>query len=274
MKREPDPFPTAFQACLLYIALLLFEVVVASALRDAKGVLALTKSQNSALEVLLGNGCMFAIVMHFRKLTYRRLFHDSESSARATFALVVPPLLLLVPALILFMSAVQDFLAFLFPLSEWEEQFFERVGSFEIATLLAICVLAPVLEEMLFRGIVLRGFLERYSRGAAIFGSAVLFGAVHLNIYQFMVGLVIGLILGWVYERTRSLIPCIALHGAYNTSAVVLTHFERTALGERTFEPSPLAWAVVLLAAAFGVVALRKMLSGPKAVDASAGSEA
>ena len=51
-----------------------------------------------------------------------------------------------------------------------------------------------VLEEMLFRGVTLRGFLRRYSRTFAIRWSAALFGIAHLNLYQFMTALAIGIV--------------------------------------------------------------------------------
>jgi membrane protease YdiL (CAAX protease family) len=261
MRNRSEPFPTAYQAFLLYVALVLCEVVVSSALRDANGMLGLSREQHQALTVLLGNGCVFALVMHFRNITYRSLFHDSPSSVKATLALIVPPVLLLVPALLMFMGYVQELLVRIAPLSAWEEQFFERVGANDIATVLAVCVLAPVLEEMLFRGIVLRGFLERYSRSTAIIGSAVLFGAVHLNMYQFLVGLVAGTILGWLYERTRSLIPCIALHGAYNSGTIVLTSLAQSTNGELSFEAVLSMWSASLAAAACGALALRRMLT-------------
>lgn len=260
MRPHSDPFPTAFQAVLLFIALVLFEQLIAYALFDARALLGLTEAQRSSLTVLLGNGCVFALVMHFQDLGYRDLFHSGASSARATLGLIVPPTLLLVPLLLLVMGWVQAAMTHFVPLSAWEEQGFARMGSNEFASLLAVCVLAPVLEEMLFRGIVLRGFLQRYSRATAIVGSAVLFGAVHLNMYQFMVGLVAGLILGWLYERTRSLIPCIALHGAYNTGATMLSEAPHRAEDGMAFG------LLSLVAAVCGALALRRLLGGERAV--------
>jgi hypothetical protein len=262
MKTRSEPFPTAYQAVMLYLALALCEVVVSAAFRDARGALGLGRAQRDALTVLLGNGCVFVVVMHLRNLTYRQLFHDSASSAKATLALLVPPVLLLVPALLLVMGVAQQLLVHLVPLSGWEEQFFRRVGGHDIATVAAVCVLAPVLEEMLYRGIVLRGFLERYSRGNAIFGSAVFFGAVHLNMYQFLLGVALGSILGWLYERTRSLIPCIALHAAYNSGTLVLAGLGATHGHDEVSLDTVLAvWGMSLAAAAIGALVLRRMLS-------------
>jgi membrane protease YdiL (CAAX protease family) len=252
-------FPSAAQAALLFVALFLCEFVMALALRDANRWLGLNSMQLGVLSTVLGNGCVFAVVMHYQKLTYRELFHQSPASARATLMLVVPPVLLLVPALMVGMMAAFDLLVRIAPLSAWEESMFSRMADGSVAATLAVCVMAPLLEEMLFRGIVLRGFLQRYSRWQAIVGSALLFGAAHLNIYQFVVGLVMGTLLGWLYERTRSLIPCIALHAAYNSGAVFIGDWPHAA------SPGETLWTLllVLLAAACGVLALRRMLVVP-----------
>jgi membrane protease YdiL (CAAX protease family) len=138
----------------------------------------------------------------------------------------------------------------------------------DLATALAVCVVAPVVEEMLFRGVVLRSFLQQYDRRQAIWGSALLFAVAHLNIYQFVVALGMGLVLGWLYERSRSLIPCIALHAAYNTGTGVLAQ----AMGEgrdAAVASLPISvWAAALGAAALAVLGLRRLLVGAGAVVA------
>lgn len=249
-------FPSVAQAALLLVALFLCELVVGAALRDANGWLGLTDMQMGVLAAVLGNGCVFAVVMHFQKLTYRSLLHQSPTSAGATLMLVVPPVLLLVPALLLTLTSTLNLMMRIVPPSAWEEAMFSRMADGSIAAVLAVCVVAPLLEEMLFRGIVLRGFLQRYPRWQAIFMSALLFGAAHMNIYQFLVGLVMGTVLGWLYERTRSLIPCIALHAAYNITTLLLAEWLDAA------SPSRVLWLALLAlaAAACGVLALRTML--------------
>jgi uncharacterized protein len=258
---EGEAFPTAFQAVLLFVALLLCELLVGAALRDLGRIVPLSSDQAGALTLLLANGCVFVVVMQSQQLTYRSLFHQASVSPQATLALIVPPTLLLVPALMLTLSFALDWLVRIAPLSAWEESMFQRMAEGGMATTMAACVLAPVLEEMLFRGIVLRGFLQRYARRQAILGSAVLFGAAHLNLYQFVVGLVMGVLLGWLYERTRSLIPCIALHGAYNSGLFAVGRLLRDDPGDMSSERVLAVWLVSLAAAACGALALRRMLA-------------
>lgn len=80
-------------------------------------------------------------------------------------------------------------------------------------------IIAPIFEEILMRGIVLKAFLRRYNPTMAIFFSALFFGLFHMNGPQFVNAFLIGLFLGFVYYSTRSLILCIAIHATNNSFA-------------------------------------------------------
>lgn len=88
-----------------------------------------------------------------------------------------------------------------------------------------ICLFAPIAEEMVFRGAALRKLLQwkPEHRWLMIFLSALLFALAHLNPAQFLHPLLIGLLLGWMYERTGSIIPGIVYHWANNTVAFLLS---------------------------------------------------
>ena len=87
---------------------------------------------------------------------------------------------------------------------------------------LAVCIFAPLVEELVFRGAILRALLKTaQSHWVAITVSAVLFSAVHLNPIQMPHAFCVGLILGWMYYRTSSLIPGIMMHWVNNTVAYV-----------------------------------------------------
>ena len=85
-------------------------------------------------------------------------------------------------------------------------------------------VIAPVTEEIVFRGLILRGLLGRWRPMAAILFSSGLFALVHFNPAQAPVALLLGLLTGWLYARTRSLGLCILAH-APNNAASYLTWF-------------------------------------------------
>ena len=90
-------------------------------------------------------------------------------------------------------------------------------------SLLTIVVLAPVFEELLFRGIIQDGLMKRIGPWPAIFLSSFLFGFMHLNPWQFVTGVVMGIFIGWVYYMTRDILMAIALH-LFNNLFAILTH--------------------------------------------------
>jgi uncharacterized protein len=92
--------------------------------------------------------------------------------------------------------------------------------------LIVVTVLAaPVFEELIFRGIILDGFLKRYKPWTAIFLSSLIFGIAHLNIPQFINAMMIGILMGWVYWKTSSLLLTILIHFINNLSATLLDFY-------------------------------------------------
>jgi len=91
----------------------------------------------------------------------------------------------------------------------------------------AVGILAPLAEEVVFRGAILRtllGIMSKKNHWVAIMISAAIFGVVHANLAQFVNALLMGLLLGWMYYRTGSLVPGILLHWVNNTMAYVLAN--------------------------------------------------
>lgn len=91
----------------------------------------------------------------------------------------------------------------------------------------AVGILAPLTEEIVFRGAILRtllGMVSKKNHWVAIMISAALFGVVHGNVAQFVNALLLGLLLGWMYYRTKSLVPGILMHWVNNTMAYILSN--------------------------------------------------
>ena len=92
---------------------------------------------------------------------------------------------------------------------------------------LCVSIFAPFFEEWLCRGMVLRGLLDRGVRPVwAILFSAVFFGLIHLNIWQMVPAIILGLIFGYVYWKTRSLKLTMLMHFTNNTFALVCSHID------------------------------------------------
>jgi uncharacterized protein len=216
VSEEHPTFPSAVQALLLIALLMAIEMLVAVAVFDADLLPDVNDMDVYGFITVVGNGILFVGLMAYKRIGYRALFHPAGHSVAATMMLVTVPILLLVPGLVLLAGAGNTIVQWLFPMTPDDVARFEEQMAPGIVPILFACVAAPTLEEMLFRGVILRGFLRRYSRTFAILWSAALFGIAHLNLYQFMTAFAIGIVGGWLYERCRSLWPCILLHASYN----------------------------------------------------------
>lgn len=103
---------------------------------------------------------------------------------------------------------------------------------------LAVAIVGPIGEEVLFRaGAISQLRKYGWSSSAAIAISALLFGIAHMNPVQTIYATILGLLLGWVYIRTKSLILCIVLHILNNLSSVIISTLVENpnATSEETF---------------------------------------
>jgi len=130
-----------------------------------------------------------------------------------------------------------EFLTTLIPTTGFLEGLFqyfqanlEILINYKIAGFIMVCILAPIFEEILFRGIILKGMLNnKLNPATAIIVSGIIFGTAHLNPWQFVGAGLLGSIFGFVYYRTKSLLLPIILHALNNTlSYFFLINYEST----------------------------------------------
>lgn len=129
------------------------------------------------------------------------------------------PLILSVLGAVIVLSEADNWMRSALPMPQWLAKFFADLimakNSFW-GSLFALSIVAPVTEELFFRGLVMHGFLSRYSVCNSVLVSSLLFGIIHLNPWQLISGVALGLLLGWWFVRTRSLWPCLAGHALAN----------------------------------------------------------
>lgn len=106
-----------------------------------------------------------------------------------------------------------------------KKMFIEMHGSNSLFNTITLVIFAPIFEELIFRGIILDGFLKRYSPLKAILISSILFGLIHLNPWQFVGAMICGILLGWLYYETKSLVPTILIHFINNVAASFSTYY-------------------------------------------------
>lgn len=144
-----------------------------------------------------------------------------------------------------------------------------------IPLVLSTIILAPLLEETLFRGILMSDLKQRYGVVLSILFSALLFGAVHLNMAQGVCALFSGIVLGYIFYVSGSLWSVIFIHMINNLMAVVVNkYFPRSGEGNSIKELIGIDWLyytiftisiVLLIIAAARIFALRKGTRTPLA---------
>jgi len=85
---------------------------------------------------------------------------------------------------------------------------------------LAVVILAPIAEEIFFRGVVFNAWLREGGRHWAFGGSSALFAVIHLSLVSLLPIFLLGLALAWVYQRTGNLLAPIAMHATVNGISV------------------------------------------------------
>ena len=94
------------------------------------------------------------------------------------------------------------------------------------SSFLVVAIFAPIFEEWLCRGMVLRGLLTKMKPVWAIVISALFFAVIHANPWQALNAFLIGLVMGYVYYKTGSLLLTMLIHFVNNGTAVVLSNIE------------------------------------------------
>ena len=125
-----------------------------------------------------------------------------------------------------------------------------------VATLIIAVIVAPALEEALFRGVLLQGLARRYGPHTASFWTAAFFALFHLyNPWQILPTFFLGLILAWVVLATRSLLAAMFVHSIFNGLSLAIA---KGSFGESVPTESPGTWfvAVIVLALLLGSLAL------------------
>jgi membrane protease YdiL (CAAX protease family) len=91
-----------------------------------------------------------------------------------------------------------------------------------IAMLFVACVLAPINEELLFRGVIFRFCRQRFGRAIALGVSGVLFGAMHANWAGFVPLALLGVALALAYEHSGDIRVPIVAHGLFNLNTTLI----------------------------------------------------
>lgn len=123
-------------------------------------------------------------------------------------------------------SELGNILHWISPISEEYLKIIETLYQQDIVGIvLAIGVVAPVVEELVFRGVILSGLETKYGSAKAVMISSLLFGLIHVFPWSIINAFLLGLIFAWLKLQTRSLVACMIAHSLYNCLPLLLTRF-------------------------------------------------
>ena len=174
--------------------------------------------------------------------------------------LVIPSMIVTFGGLQYFLNEINIHFEKILPPPAWFMELFSRLFDSDLGVwggILRIVIIAPIVEELIFRGVIMAGFSRIYHPVFAILFSALLFALFHLNPWQFPAAFALGLILGWIRIRTGSVLACIAGHAIHN-GLVFLSVFYYADLKDLSFmQPGILKnYGIHLLLLAIGVASI------------------
>ncbi|MBU3092536.1 CPBP family intramembrane metalloprotease [Clostridium sp. CM028] len=109
------------------------------------------------------------------------------------------------------------------PMPDFINQAFEELAMSPIIMILSAVVIAPIYEEIVFRGILLRGMANKINPTLALIVSALFFALMHMNIPQGINAFLLGLIIGSIYLNTGSIYLSIFAHFINNSTAISIS---------------------------------------------------
>jgi len=221
-------YPNIPQAAGLLLLFVLLQFVFAVPL----GLIAMattTTLTNSPLTIAVVNLLSIGLLLRFGLQRTRASFREVFPLSPIRPVLLLPMSLTIIGMSIL-LSEADNRLRTVLPIPagiiEILQNLFGAPKNF-FSSIFTLVIVAPLTEESLFRGLILRGFLSHYSVRKAIIASALFFAVFHFNPWQFTSAAVAGVVLAWWFVKTRSLLPCLFGHALNNALPLILLAIPR-----------------------------------------------
>ena len=226
---------------------------------------------NPAKKIVLSLGSiLFILFFAYRKAktTLKELF-----PAKWFNPLIFIPMITFLAAAHVFLTEINQQIDQVIPPPPWFWELFNKVFESDygiMGAFMKVVIIAPVVEELIFRGVIMHGLMRNYPKLIAIVVSALFFALFHLNPWQFPATFLLGLLLGWVMVVTRNIFACIIGH-SINNLLVLLSIEYWTEINEFVFfllekeEQLKISYLVAAISAVFiGLIASFKIKSKPK----------
>lgn len=208
--------------------------------------------QNSEAYLMIGNAAVFMTAIAFfdffivRPTTKMKLNFNFSPSNVGTYLLIFP--------MMLGMMFISEFVSEQIPktgrfwgdMYSWFSLLMGKLTQDKVVMVITAVIMAPIFEEIIFRGIIQKGLINNGMKPSkAIFIAAVIFGLVHANPWQFVGAVLLGCVLGLVYDRTKSLLLPMLLHGFNNLCSSILIYTVKSESFAEAFKIPE--WALLLI---------------------------
>lgn len=224
--KENKPWGMVWLLLPIFLYYIINNTVVFVGMQGCELWIGLLEQRNEYLEVCLKTGISMAgmflggisVYPFFKQINERSLRLEKKYTKKQMLETVITGIFLGV-GLNLF------FLILGFTKSS---EAYEKVANTQFAVPIWLAVifygiLAPVVEEMVFRGILYRELKQNMGKIGAMVGSALFFGAFHGNIVQMVYGTIMGIFLAIYYEKYGTIAAPILFHGGANIIVYILS---------------------------------------------------
>lgn len=151
------------------------------------------------------------------------------------------------------------------PMPDFINDAFEELAVSPIILIISVAIIAPIYEEIIFRGIFLKGMAKKMNPTVALVISALFFALVHLNIPQGINAFLLGLVIGAIYLKTESIYLSIFAHFVNNVLAITVSSMYMMIKGKYAMGAHGILFivGVILLVIAYNGYKQNKIESAP-----------
>ncbi len=222
-------YPTILQAIHLLILYMFIQTIVDFPLALIDYYKDTEYLYNPVKKIVLGVGSTLFILIYGVK--------KSKAPLLQVFPIKMFNPLILLPIITFFWGAqnllndVNIWVEKMIPAPVWFWEMFNKIFDSDYGwwgAFFKVAVVAPIVEELIFRGIILQGLRRNYNAFVAVFMSALLFSLYHLNPWQMPATFILGLLLGWIMIRANNIILSILGHSINNLLVLLsITYWEK-----------------------------------------------
>jgi len=226
--KQSDRYPGIRQAIWLLVLVSLLIVLLSIFVGILGEIIDVSLGEHPAVIAVLNLIAIGVILMQSLKKT-NAPFKDVFPLKPIQMLLLLPMVFTIIGVDIL-LSEMDNLFRTLLPVPKWIADFLSNLARGQTSlwgSIAILVVVAPLTEELLFRGLILRGFLSRYTVRKAILASAILFGLFHLNPWQLLGAIILGVLFAWWFMQTGSLLPCLFGHAFSNAMLLIFTRVFR-----------------------------------------------